>query len=721
MKKLLLLLLILPYLAISQSADATPIENILLTNAIKDNLATRVIVQDSITKELKFVLKSTLNTNISIGNKNANTFQLLSSTGSGPVVPQATTTEAGLLNASDKTKINGLANGATANSTDAQLRDRTTHTGVQTISTITNLQSSLDLKENLNNKQNSLTVDGTGAKYTTVDAVNVGLQNKKFVDGSISQPSITFINKLTTGLFRKTNGSLGISIENKDVANFTTLGRLGIGIESPRGKVHVIVDNDVTAGIRSTAKWTGTTASPYVNNDNSLFETENDIQSNSTNYSWSVSADNSQNTIPLGVTDSGFRIGVYGWAASKDTPLGKHDGTLALQIGVRGLAGFLGDGNTSVGNVIEAIGVRGEINNDATSAIINTATAVEALSTSSIGVVQTNFGVRSVALNGTVENWSFHGDAGKLFNQDKGFFGNKFTEVPSALAIRGVGNSLEFGFPDVGFYGSAVGTMPVSGNPFISFGTLVDFGVDKFTTKGKFGSVIYQDNSGGGLLFAQAIAPNATKQTLVERARIDQNGRMQFQQTPIIPAFAPVSKSSSGQTGQISWDGEHFYVCVSTNNWVRSELKSWNAFGNTNSGDMSLKDITLGSKNVADGFGSLSKITIGSDNSAIGANSGQFASNGVTLNTNPTSSLFIGNDTRPLDNNQNNQIVIGSTAKGAGSNSATLGNVNITKTILRGVLTVGTTTEYADNSAAIAAGLTIGQVYRTGDILKIVH
>jgi hypothetical protein len=29
--------------------------------------------------------------------------------------------------------------------------------------------------------------------------------------------------------------------------------------------------------------------------------------------------------------------------------------------------------------------------------------------------------------------------------------------------------------------------------------------------------------------------------------------------------------------------------------------------------------------------------------------------------------------------------------------------------------------EYADNAAAIAGGLTNGQVYRTGDVLKIVH
>jgi hypothetical protein len=114
MKKLLLLLLLLPYLSISQSADATPIENILLTNAAEKSAATRVTVQDAATKELGFILKSTLNTNISIGNKNANTFQLLSSTGSGPVVPAVTTTEAGLSTASDKVLINTIAHtGAT--------------------------------------------------------------------------------------------------------------------------------------------------------------------------------------------------------------------------------------------------------------------------------------------------------------------------------------------------------------------------------------------------------------------------------------------------------------------------------------------------------------------------------------------------------------------------------------------------------------------------------
>ncbi len=45
------------------------------------------------------------------------------------------------------TKLNGIATGATANATDAQLRDRSTHTGTQAISTVTGLQAALDGKQ----------------------------------------------------------------------------------------------------------------------------------------------------------------------------------------------------------------------------------------------------------------------------------------------------------------------------------------------------------------------------------------------------------------------------------------------------------------------------------------------------------------------------------------------------------------------------------------------
>ena len=50
------------------------------------------------------------------------------------------------LTPAERTKLSGVATGATANSTDAQLRDRSTHTGTQAVSTVTGLQSALDGK-----------------------------------------------------------------------------------------------------------------------------------------------------------------------------------------------------------------------------------------------------------------------------------------------------------------------------------------------------------------------------------------------------------------------------------------------------------------------------------------------------------------------------------------------------------------------------------------------
>lgn len=55
----------------------------------------------------------------------------------------ATTSTNGLMSAPDKTKLNGVATGATANATDSALRDRSTHTGTQTASTISDFASTV--------------------------------------------------------------------------------------------------------------------------------------------------------------------------------------------------------------------------------------------------------------------------------------------------------------------------------------------------------------------------------------------------------------------------------------------------------------------------------------------------------------------------------------------------------------------------------------------------
>lgn len=58
----------------------------------------------------------------------------------------ATAGESGFMSSADKAKLDGIQPGATANATDAQLRDRSTHTGTQPIASVAGLQAALDAK-----------------------------------------------------------------------------------------------------------------------------------------------------------------------------------------------------------------------------------------------------------------------------------------------------------------------------------------------------------------------------------------------------------------------------------------------------------------------------------------------------------------------------------------------------------------------------------------------
>lgn len=65
----------------------------------------------------------------------------------GGALGTATTSADGLMSAGDKSKLDGIAAGATANSADAHLKDRANHIGEQAISTVTGLQTALDGKQ----------------------------------------------------------------------------------------------------------------------------------------------------------------------------------------------------------------------------------------------------------------------------------------------------------------------------------------------------------------------------------------------------------------------------------------------------------------------------------------------------------------------------------------------------------------------------------------------
>jgi hypothetical protein len=80
--------------------------------------------------------------NTDLGNTPSSTsVEITSSTGNNTTVSGASTSLAGVMTSADKTKLNGIATGATANSSDATLLARANHTGTQTAATISDFDT----------------------------------------------------------------------------------------------------------------------------------------------------------------------------------------------------------------------------------------------------------------------------------------------------------------------------------------------------------------------------------------------------------------------------------------------------------------------------------------------------------------------------------------------------------------------------------------------------
>ena len=115
--------------------------------------------------------------------------------------------------------------------------------------------------------------------------------------------------------------------------------------------------------------------------------------------------------------------------------------------------------------------------------------------------------------------------------------------------------------------------------------------------------------------------------------------------------------------------------------------------GNIAIGSRALED-NEGERSIALGTACLAELATGNENTAVGFQSLQFATNtsrAIALGTragkvdgsasnvvSATDCVFIGADTKPLLTGSTNEIVIGEDATGNGSNTATLGNTNVT-------------------------------------------
>jgi hypothetical protein len=70
----------------------------------------------------------------------------------------------------------------------------------------------------------------------------------------------------------------------------------------------------------------------------------------------------------------------------------------------------------------------------------------------------------------------------------------------------------------------------------------------------------------------------------------------------------------------------------------------------------------------------------------VGSQAGEYVSGGSTANKISSNSIYIGNATQALADNDNNEIVIGNSVTGNGSNTTTIGGSGITDTYLQGIV-----------------------------------
>ena len=349
----------------------------------------------------------------------------------------------------------------------------------------------------------------------------------------------------------------------------------------PQALVEITNKGSTTNGLRVNSYWTGTTAQPYTNNDNSLWETFNKVVSDSANLSWSISAPNGYNDIPANVHDSGERVGVYGWAVSVNIPGSYvHAGRLTSQIGVRGRGGFQGTGHPTTGRIDRAVGVQGEIRSDSPGATINDARAGNFVSEIGVGTgtVENNFAVYAYARGGTVANWAYFSPFGDFYQEGRAHFGaGSFTARQSACAISARGtqpNALEFGNGDPTGFGSNIGATAVSGFPFLAFYCEADATGNTFRTRGRPGSLVRGDVA-GQVVFQRVTNQNASGQTPQTDLIWRPDGKFLFTKNPRLYGAAPTAANSPGEQWEIAVDENYFYVCVSDNTWKRVAISSW--------------------------------------------------------------------------------------------------------------------------------------------------
>ncbi len=172
------------------------------------------------------------------------------------------------------------------------------------------------------------------------------------------------------------------------------------------------------------------------------------------------------------------------------------------------------------------------------------------------------------------------------------------------------------------------------------------------------------------------------------------NGDLQLPATTFTSQIGVVKKGGSrfihdfnyGNNGTVTTAGFNTFVGINAGNFTMGSTATTTtqASYNTASGYSSLFSNTTGHSNTASGYSSLFSNTAGHSNTASGHSSGRYIADGSSPNQTSNTSIYLGASTKASADGNSNETVIGYNAIGNGSNSVTLGNASVTKTVLRG-------------------------------------
>ena len=140
---------------------------------------------------------------------------------------------------------------------------------------------------------------------------------------------------------------------------------------------------------------------------------------------------------------------------------------------------------------------------------------------------------------------------------------------------------------------------------------------------------------------------------------------------------------------------------------------------NTASGQGALYTTSTGTNNAASGSNALRFNSTGSYNTASGSNAGMYQADGTTPLTNTQGSVYMGAETKGLDNNDSNSIVIAgrsatATGVGEGANTTVVGNVETKSAKIFGALKQSAGLAMASNPHTFTQTWGAGAVVFTG-------